>query len=69
MDNYMHESRIDEQLIEEYNMMQKLYSRDNEQLMNDTRQLKVKLDSANDIIVDKDLQIENLQKEMEQLKM
>jgi len=65
----MHESRIDEQLIEEYNMMQKLYSRDNEQLMNDTRQLKVKLDSANDIIVDKDLQIENLQKEMEQLKM
>lgn len=64
---YIQESSLDQQLIQEYNTIQEIYSKENEWLKMENRQLAKKLESTNEIILEKDMQIEKLNKEMDEI--
>lgn len=55
-------------MIEEFKMLYELHLEDNERLTVENSKLKKKLENANDIILDKDRQIENLNKDIDEMK-
>ena len=64
----MRENMLDQQLIEEYSLIQQVYSQDNEILLQENQALIYKLKKANDSISDKDNQIRDLMRELDEIK-
>ena len=68
MDSLTDETVVNDSLLEEYKLIHQLYAQENELLILENRKLREKMAGKEDVIYDKDKQIENLIKEIDDLK-